>query len=113
MRIGNDGEELAAHPNGEEWSVFLCPIVYYNFRILIEKSIANRWSWRQGVSTLVTNPLAENNGRQKVDGREYHHPNSDDINEVGSKPGNFAYVESHILQVKLNNLAENHKLLYS
>jgi hypothetical protein len=41
VRIRDDDEELGAHPDGEEGSIFLRPIVYCQLGILAKKGITN------------------------------------------------------------------------
>ena len=45
VRIRYDDEELGAHPDREEGSVFLGPVVHRQLRILAQVGIANGRSW--------------------------------------------------------------------
>jgi len=85
VRIGDDDEKLGAHPDGEEGSVFLRPVVQCKLGILAKKGITNRRSWRQGISILVGNPVAEIYGRQEVEGCGYHRRNKKIVKTGGNK----------------------------
>ena len=78
--IRDDDEELGAHPDGEEGSIFFRPIVYCQLRILSKKGITNGRPWGQGISTLITYPLAKKYRSQEIDGCSCHYPNKDILN---------------------------------
>lgn len=66
VRIRNDHEELAAHPNGEEAPIPLRPSVESSFGVFAKEGISYRRTRRNPVTLLVSNEVAKYNGAQEV-----------------------------------------------
>jgi len=90
VRIRDDDEELVAHPDGKEGSVFLRPIIQCQLRTLAEEGIADWRPWRQSVAICIRNPFSEKYGSEEVDRCSYHAPYQNIVTWADNKLEKFA-----------------------